>query len=131
MYIIVIWGLKFPGFEQLLKKQARSALGYNYIDFYDSEKVLPVLQTNWKKGDPVDIYTPPNSKILEDGAGNPVSETYLLPLPFKDTYYTGAPDAITTMEAAKVFYKKENPISSIRIVVKDVAERSDASQMNN
>ena len=121
--------IEIPRFRTVVEEAGSFALGYNYIDFYDSERVLPVLQTNWKKGDPVDIYTPPNSKVLEDGAGNSVQETYLLPLPYKDTYYTGAPDAITTMEAAKVFYKKEDPISSIRIAVKDVAERSDASQM--
>ena len=116
-----------PRYRTVVEDRTAHEFGYNVIGMYDSTKVLPVLETNWKIGDPVDIYTPPTSRILEDGAGNPVSDKYLLPLPYKDSYYTGAPDAITTMGAANKFYKKD-PITSIRVVVKDVAERTDASQ---
>ena len=45
--------------------------------------------------------------IIEDGAGNKINPTPLFPLPYKDTYYTGSPDAITTIEAAANFI---NPI---------------------
>lgn len=116
-----------PRYRFIMDDRASFPIGFNIIDLYDSEKVIPVLKTNWKQGNPVDIYTPPNSQILEDGAGNTLQEKFLLPLPFKDTYYSGAPDAITSIEAAEIFYEKD-PISSIRIVVEGVSERTDASQ---
>lgn len=46
----------------------------------------------------------------------------------KDAYYTGAPDALTTMKAAEIFYGDDPPISSVRVVVSGVEERSEESQ---
>ena len=102
--------------------------GLNIIDYYDATKVIPKFKGSWKDGDPADIYTPHHSMIIEDGVGNKIDPTPLFPLPYKDTYYTGSPDAITTLEAAKKFYKPDNRLSSIRVVVEGVEERSDASQ---
>jgi putative ABC transport system permease protein len=102
--------------------------GLNIIDHYDATKVFPKFKGSWKDGEPADIYTPHHSMIIEDGAGNKIEPTPLFPLPYKDTYYTGSPDAITTLDAAAKFYKPDNRLSSIRIVVEGVEERSDASQ---
>ncbi|WP_432359406.1 FtsX-like permease family protein [Sporosarcina sp. UB5] len=109
------------------KRQSR-AFGLNIIDMYDTDKIEPVLKGAWKKGDPLDIYTPHYSVIIEDGAGNSVDRKPLLPLPYKDTYYTGSPDAIMPLHNARVFYGDRPPISSIRVIVDGVEERSDVSQ---
>ena len=97
--------------------------GLNIIDYYDATKVIPKFKGSWKDGDPADIYTPHHSMIIEDGVGNKIDPTPLFPLPYKDTYYTGSPDAITTLEAAKKFYKPDNRLSSIRVVVEGVEEK--------
>ena len=95
----------------------------------DSTKVIPKFKGSWIDGDPADIYkTPHHSMIIEDGAGNKINPTPLVPLPYKDTYYTGSPDAITTLDAAKRFFKSDDMLSSIRVVVEGVEERTDASQ---
>ncbi|WHT47187.1 hypothetical protein QNH10_13165 [Sporosarcina thermotolerans] len=106
-------------------------LGFNYtiIDFYDSTKITPVYKGSWQHGDPTEIYTPHHSMILKNGFGENIDPTPLLPLPYKDTYYTGSPDAITTIEAASIFFEDEDIISSIRVVVDGVEERTDASQL--
>lgn len=106
---------------------------YNFaldiIDLYDATKIVPQFKGTWTEGDPVDIYTPHHSKIIADGARQSISPTPLYPLPYKDTYYTGSPDAITSLSAAYTFYKADQLISSIRVVVEGVEERSEASQL--
>ncbi|MDW0118157.1 ABC transporter permease [Sporosarcina thermotolerans] len=102
--------------------------GLKIIDLYDSTKIVPKFKGTWKDGDPADVYTPHHSMIIEDGAGNKINPTPLFPLPYKDTYYTGSPDAITTIEAASIFYSPEDILSSIRVVVEGVEERTDSSQ---
>lgn len=106
----------------------KKGFGIDVLNYYHPKRIKPILNGNWLEGDPLDIYTPDHSIILKDGAGNSLSPTPLLPLPLKNAYSTGSPDLITTLEAATYFYGSEPPISSIRIVVKDVAERTAESQ---
>lgn len=103
--------------------------GLDIIDLYDATKIFPKFKGSWAEGDPVDIYTPHHSMIIADGSGNSIAPTPLYPLPYKDTYYTGSPDAITTISAAYTFYKADQLLSSIRIVVEGVEERSETSQL--
>lgn len=117
-----------PRYRKEAEKRQSRAFGLNIIDMYDTDKIEPVLKGAWKKGDPLDIYTPHYSVIIEDGAGNSVDRKPLLPLPYKDTYYTGSPDAIMSLHNAKVFYGDRPPISSVRVIVDGVEERSDVSQ---
>lgn len=117
-----------PRYREEIEKRGSVAFGLNIIDMYDMEKIEPVLKGAWKKGDPLDVYTAHHSVIIEDGAGNSIDRKPLLPLPYKDTYYTGSPDAIMSLDNARPFYKDKPPISSIRIIVEGVEERSDISQ---
>ncbi|MBB4826291.1 ABC-type antimicrobial peptide transport system permease subunit [Sporosarcina luteola] len=107
------------------------SLPFNYtiIDYYDPEKITPLFKGSWKPGDPTDVYTPHHSMIIKNGAGDEIEPTPLFPLPFNDTYYTGSPDAITTLKAAEIFYNDQDYISSIRVVVDGVEERTDESQL--
>lgn len=107
---------------------AKKAFGIDVINYYHPKRIKPILNEKWTEEDPLDVYTPHHSAIIKDGAGNTLKPTPLLPLPFKNTYYTGAPDLITTIEAATYFYGSRPPISSVRIVVKDVAGRTAESQ---
>ncbi|GAA0363610.1 FtsX-like permease family protein [Bacillus horti] len=102
--------------------------GFLSQGYFDTSLIVPQYASSWSFGDPVDVYTPQHSMILADGAGQEVEPRPLLPLPYKDTYYSGAPDAITILEAAPVVYRDEPPISSIRVVVHGVDERSEESQ---
>lgn len=106
----------------------KKAFGIDVLDYYHPNRIKPLLNNQWKAGEPVDVYTPHHSMIIEDGAGNPISPTPLLPLPLKNTYSTGPPDLITTIEAASYFYGAVPPISSIRVVVNDVVERTPENQ---
>ncbi|MBB4826288.1 ABC-type antimicrobial peptide transport system permease subunit [Sporosarcina luteola] len=106
----------------------KKGFGIDVINYYHPERVKPVLNKSWSIGEPLDVYTPHQSSIIKDGEGNSLSPTPLLPLPLKNTYFTGSPDLITTMEAAAYFYGSRPPISSVRIAVKGVAERSAESQ---
>jgi len=111
-----------------LEKDEELSFGIKIIGFYDSSLIVPKYASSWQPGDPVDLYTPQHSMILADGAGNPVEPRPMIPLPMKDAYYTGAPDALTTMDAASIFYGDQPPISSVRVVVSGVEERSEESQ---
>jgi len=101
---------------------------FDIVGFYDSSLIVPKYASSWQPGDPVDLYTPQHSMILADGAGHPVEPRPMIPLPMKDAYYTGAPDALTTLDAAEIFYGDQPPISSVRVVVSGVEERSEESQ---
>lgn len=104
--------------------------GMQIIGYYDASRLVSQYSNSWKPGDPVDLYTPHHSMILADGAGNAVDPRPQVPLPYKDTYYTGGPEALTllTPEVTKIFYGDEPPISSIRVIVKGVEERNELSQ---
>ena len=65
-------------------------------------KLFRNLKAPGKTGDPADIYTP-HHRDHRRWCGKWNNPTPLFPLPYKDTYYTGSPDAITTLEAAKKF----------------------------
>lgn len=104
--------------------------GMQIIGYYDESRLVPQYSNSWKPGDPIDLYTPHHSVIIADGAGNAVDPRPQVPLPYKDTYYTGGPEALTllTPEVTKIFYGDEAPISSIRIIVEGVEERNEISQ---
>lgn len=118
---------EYPSYRYQLYRE-RFEFGIERIGIYDVNRLHPQFYTAWKPGEPIDIYTPHHSMIIRDGAGNEIEPRPLIPLPLKDTYYTGAPDALTTLEAASFFYGDAPPISSIRVVVEGVEERSEVSQ---
>jgi len=115
-------------YRDKMDENLRFRFAFNIIGYYDSSLIVPKYASSWQPGDPVDLYTPQHSMILADGAGNPVEPRPMIPLPMKDAYYTGAPDALTTMDAAEIFYGDQPPISSVRVVVSGVEERSEESQ---
>ncbi|TCO57928.1 FtsX-like permease family protein [Caldanaerobacter subterraneus] len=117
-------------YREILKKDEKIAFSVDVVGVYDAHKIKPNYASSWKPGDPVDIYTPHHSMIIADGEGNPVKPRPQIPLPMKDSYYTGGPEAITvlTKDVAKLFYKDNPPISAVRVVVKGVEERSPISQ---
>ncbi|MBU9714106.1 ABC transporter permease [Evansella tamaricis] len=98
------------------------------IGYYDSSKITPNYEGAWEQGDPVDIYTPHHSMIVKNGLGEEIKPTPLLPIPVKASYYPGAPDMLTTLENVRHVYGDDPPLSSIRVVVSDVDERSEESQ---
>ena len=103
--------------------------GLNVVDYYVPDEIEPIYKGSWNVGEPTDVYTPQHSMIIADGTGNEVDPTPLIPLPYKDTYYTGSPDMITILDAAKIFYEgDQNFLSSVRVVVNGVEERTNASQ---
>ncbi|MGE8207135.1 FtsX-like permease family protein [Heyndrickxia sp. NPDC080065] len=120
--------LDMPIYRQKIKEDEMVPFAIDIVGYYDSDKIKPQLASSWKKGDPVDIYTPHHSMIIKDGTDKEMKPTPLLPLPLKDSYYTGAPDAITILDAASSFYGDKPPLSSIRVVVDGVNERSEESQ---
>ena len=68
------------------------------------------------------------SRILKDGAGNPVSDKYLLPLPFKIPIRSGV-----SLMPLRQWVKRKQVLQKRPHYVnpsgrKDVAERTDASQ---
>ncbi|HHW57304.1 MAG TPA: ABC transporter permease [Clostridia bacterium] len=117
-------------YRKMLEKDEDITFGLDVVGVYDAHKIKPNYASSWKPGDPVDIYTPHHSMIIADGEGNPVKPRPQIPLPMKDSYYTGGPEAITvlTKDVAKLFYKDNPPISAVRVVVKGVEERSPISQ---
>lgn len=117
-------------YRETLEKDEKIAFGLDVVGVYDARKIKPNYASSWRPGDPVDIYTPHHSMIIADGEGNPVKPRPLIPLPMKDSYYTGGLEAITvlTKDVAKLFYKDNLPISAVRVVVKGVEERSPISQ---
>ncbi|MDR4886303.1 FtsX-like permease family protein [Fredinandcohnia sp. QZ13] len=121
------WPIDFPSYRNQYDIQNVS-IWPKVVGNYNAENIIPKLSKSWKQGDPIDIYTAQHSLIIEDGAGNPVDPRPLIPMPLKYAYYPGAPDLLAPIEAAKIFYGDEPPISSIRIVVDDVSERSSESQ---
>ncbi|MDV2580574.1 ABC transporter permease [Alkalibacillus haloalkaliphilus] len=98
------------------------------VGYYDSSEISPKYAGSWQEGDPVDVYTPHHSMIIKNGLGEEVEPTPLLPLPVKASYYPGAPDMLTTLNALNYVYDDEPPLSSIRVVVEGVAERTEESQ---
>ena len=103
--------------------------GLNVVDYYVPDEIEPIYKGSWNTGEPTDVYTPQHSMIIADRVGNKVNPTPLIPLPYKDTYYTGSPDLITILDAAKIFYEGDsNFLSSVRVVVDGVEERTNASQ---
>ncbi|GEN44892.1 ABC transporter permease [Alkalibacillus haloalkaliphilus] len=98
------------------------------VGYYDSSEISPKYAGSWQEGDPVDVYTPHHSMIIKNGLGEEVEPTPLLPLPVKASYYPGAPDMLTTLNALNHVYDDEPPLSSIRVVVEGVAERTEESQ---
>ena len=103
--------------------------GLNVVDYYVPDEIEPIYKGSWNTGEPTDVYTPQHSMIIADRVGNKVNPTPLIPLPYKDTYYTGSPDLITILDAAKIFYEGDsNFLSSVRVVVNGVEERTNASQ---
>jgi len=114
--------------QEEIEKNEDLRFGVDIIGYYDANLIEPKYASSWQPGDPVDLYTPQHSMILADGAGHPVEPRPMIPLPMKDAYYTGAPDALTTMDAAEIFYGDQPPISSVRVVVSGVEERSEESQ---
>lgn len=120
--------LDFPFYRYIVEDYQTVEFGVQVVGAYKGKEVRPKYQESWEPGDPVDIYTPHYSMIIKNGAGEQIEPTPLIPLPAKGSYYSGAPDAITILEAAELFYKDEPPISSIRVVVEGVEERSEDSQ---
>ncbi|WP_017187709.1 FtsX-like permease family protein [Alkalibacillus haloalkaliphilus] len=98
------------------------------VGYYDSSEISPKYAGSWQEGDPVDVYTSHHSMIIKNGLGEEVEPTPLLPLPVKASYYPGAPDMLTTLNALNHVYDDEPPLSSIRVVVEGVAERTEESQ---
>src|SRR5699024_2240883 len=94
------------------------------VGFYDSSQIKPKYAGSWMEGDPIDVYTPHHSMIIKNGLGEEVDPTPLLPLPVKASYYPGAPDMLTSINSLRQVYGEEPPLSSIRVVVNDVAVRS-------
>ncbi|WP_404457570.1 FtsX-like permease family protein [Sutcliffiella horikoshii] len=119
--------IDFPSYRQKYGDEDKQVTP-NIIGYYDAAKIKPVVETSWQEGDPVDIYTLQHSTILKDGAGKSVEPTPLIPIPLKSAYYPGAPDLLTSIEVAKYYYQNTPPLSSVRVLVEDVAERSEASQ---
>lgn len=117
-----------PHYRTQMENESYVEFGIDIIGYYDSEQILPIISSGKTKADTVDLYTPHHSLIVQNGAGQDIDPTPLIPLPLKSTYYSGAPDAITTMDAANIFYRNEPPISSVRVVVKGVDERTEANQ---
>lgn len=118
----------YNSYREEIDKNMDHNFSVKVIGYYDTSLITPQYASAWKQGEPIDLYTPQHSMILADGVGNTVEPTPLIPLPMKNTYYTGAPDALTTLDAAKIFYGNDPPLSSIRVVVEGVEERSEASQ---
>ncbi|GAA0461060.1 ABC transporter permease [Alkalibacillus silvisoli] len=98
------------------------------VGYYDSSEIRPKFAGSWQEEDPVDVYTPHHSMIIKNGLGEEIEPTPLLPLPVKASYYPGAPDMLTSLNALHHVYDEEPPLSSIRVVVDGVAERSESSQ---
>lgn len=117
--------LRYRAMEEIKETQP---YGLRIIDLYDTDRLIPTYQDSWQPGDLLDLYTPHQAMIIGNGAGEPIDPTPLVPVPYKNTYYTGAPDAITTLDAAEFFYGDRPPISSIRVLVSGVDGRSAESQ---
>lgn len=98
------------------------------VGFYDSSLIKPKYAGSWVDGDPVDVYIPHHSMIIKNGYGEEIEPTPLLPIPVKASYYSGAPDMLTSIHSLRHIYGEEPPLSSIRVVVNDVAERTGESQ---
>ena len=122
------FSIDFPTYRTLFDENEDLHLTPNIVGYYNPGKIKPLYEQSWKVGDPVDIYTPHHSMIIEDGEGNIIPHSPLLPLPIKRTYYPGAPDMLTTIHAVKIFYGKTPPLSSIRVVVDGVSDRTAESQ---
>lgn len=74
-----------------------------------------------------DFYNPDSVYITHDTNGKPYEQRIVYqPSPYKNGYYTGGVDAITTLTAAKLF-NRDHPISIIRVVVDGVGERTPVS----
>ncbi|GAA0339366.1 hypothetical protein GCM10008967_32130 [Bacillus carboniphilus] len=118
----------FPFYRYQSGKRETYDFTIDVIGLYDSSNIVPTFEESWEEGDPLDIYTPHHSMIIQNGLGEEIEPTSLLPLPVKASYYPGAPDMLTTLDALKHVYHDTPPLSSIRVVVEDVAERSEESQ---
>lgn len=120
--------IEFPSYRHRYEAEEDKQITPKIVGYYDANKIRPVFESAWKQGDPVDIYTPHHSIVIIDGAGIEIEPTALIPIPLKSAYYPGAPDLLTSLDAAKWFYKGNPPVSSIRVMVDGVAERSGESQ---
>ena len=122
------FSIDFPTYRTLFDENEDLHLTPNIVGYYNPGKIKPIYEQTWEVGDPVDIYTPHHSMIIEDGEGNKIPHSPLIPLPIKSTYYPGAPDMLTTINAARIFYGDTPPLSSIRVIVDGVSDRTAESQ---
>ncbi|WP_217589587.1 ABC transporter permease [Lentibacillus saliphilus] len=115
-------------YRELIGEQEVYDFTVDVIGLYDATNMTPRYAGSWQTGDPVDIYTPHHSMIIKNGLGEDVDPSPLLPLPVKASYYPGAPDMLTTLEVLDYVYDDQPPLSSIRIVVEGVEQRTNESQ---
>lgn len=101
-------------------------LGFEIIGRFDAS----LLENTYTTSDnpvPPDYYQPEDVLITHDVDGNEYDEPYVYQsTPYKDGYYTGGIDAITTLAAAE-YMLGDRPISLIRVIVDGVGERSPES----
>ena len=100
--------------------------GFEIVGKFDSS----LLENTFTTSDepvPPDYYQPEKVYITHDVDGVIYDKPYIYESsPYKDGYYTGGIDAITTLAAAE-YLLEENPISIIRVIVDGVGERSSES----
>ena len=121
-------GIDLPFYRYELEEREMYDFSVDVVGYYNSSEVHPEYADSWEKGDPVDIYTPHHSMIIKNGQNQEIDPTPLIPLPIKASYYSGAPDMLTTLDALRFVYKSDPPLSSIRVLVDHVDDRSEASQ---
>lgn len=99
---------------------------FDFIGRFDASLLENAFTTS-EQPLPPDYYKPEDVFITHHVDGTPYEEALLYQnSPYKDAYYTGGIDAITTLAVADLFLG-EKPISIIRVIVDGVGERNDES----
>ncbi|WAA09262.1 FtsX-like permease family protein [Fervidibacillus albus] len=117
--------------EQINYRNARSAslnktFGLEVIGQFDANLLTYQFTTSESPLMP-DYYKPENVYITHDVEQKSYDEPFIYQnSPYKNNYYTGGIDAITTLQAAE-YILGEEPISIIRVIVEGAGKRSPES----
>lgn len=96
--------------------------GFDIIGYYDASKLVSNYSTHPEKNH-AEFYMPLDIYFIRDKDGNEVNVPFV-PSPRKTSYFTGPPDAITTLQGASFLTGSDQPISAIRIIVEGAGTRS-------
>lgn len=117
--------------EQINYRQAESVnlskhFSFDIIGRFDATRLENHFTTSDKPVSP-DYYQPEDVYVTHDTKGTKLAAPYVYQSsPYKDSYYTGGIDAITTLAAAE-YLLGDKPISIIRVIVEGAGERSPES----